>query len=126
MNVEKTVKKIVTEDMLAVNVDSGSLKVLGTPVVAALFENAAMLLAGEYLEEGSTTVGCSITVNHVAPTPLGGTVTATAKLVKHEGRFFDFELKAEDEGGVIADGVHQRVAVFADKFQQKADGKLAK
>ena len=36
---EFTLKKTVEESMLAVNVGSGTLKVLATPVLAALFEN---------------------------------------------------------------------------------------
>ena len=34
------IEKVVTEDMLAVNVGSGSLRVLATPTVVALMEEA--------------------------------------------------------------------------------------
>ena len=47
MNTQKTITKTVTEDMLAVSVGSGTLKVLGTPVLAQLYENIAMQLAAE-------------------------------------------------------------------------------
>lgn len=119
-----TITKTVTEDMLAVNVGSGSLRVLATPTLAALFENASMNLAAKYLDEGSTTVGCSITVNHNAPSPLGAEITVTAVLTKHEGRFFDFSLTASDNKGEVATGVHQRVSVFSNRFQEKANSKL--
>lgn len=119
------VKKIVQEPMLALNIGSGTLRVLATPVVAALFENAAMQLAATYLTNGETTVGSSINVEHVAPTPLGGTVTVTAHLTAHEGRFFTFELLATDERGTIAKGVHQRVTVISARFQQKAEERQA-
>ena len=69
MNVEKTVKKIVTEDMLAVNVGSGSLKVLGTPVVAALF---AVMVADL---DGAETVG---TVGEAARVALAAVPPARA------------------------------------------------
>ena len=45
MNTQKTITKTVTEDMLAVFVGSVTLQVLGTPVLAQLYENAAMQLA---------------------------------------------------------------------------------
>lgn len=118
---EINVKKIVQESMLAVNIGSGTLRVLATPVVAALFENAALQLAATYLTNAETTVGSSITVEHLAPTPLGGTVTVTAHLKAHEGRFFSFELLATDAKGIIAKGVHQRVTVMSARFQQKAE-----
>ena len=40
-----TITKVVTEDMSAFNVGSGSLRVLATPMVVALMENAASKLA---------------------------------------------------------------------------------
>ena len=121
--VSKTLTQTVTEDMLAVRVGSGTLRVLGTPVLARLYEQAAQLLAGTYCEAGTTTVGCSLSLSHDAPTPLGMEFTVTATLVKHEGRIFEFDLEATDAKGVISRGKHTRAAVFSDKFQAKADAK---
>ena len=118
-----TLKKIVEESMLAVTVGSGTLKVLATPVLAALFEHAALQLAAGYLTEGQTTVGVALNVEHQAPTPLGATVTVTAKLLAHTGRNFEFSLAASDGAGVIATGSHRRVAVAAVRFQEKAEGR---
>lgn len=112
-------KKKVTEEMLAVNVGSGTLPVLATPVVAALCEHAAMLIADEFLQEGETTVGSSITVAHTAPTALGAEVTVTAKLIGHEGRFFNYKIKVADAHGEVANGTHKRVAVGVDRFMSK-------
>ncbi|MCH3973045.1 MAG: thioesterase family protein [Oscillospiraceae bacterium] len=116
-------KKEVTEDMLAVNVGSGSLRVLATPTICALFENASAQLAQRYLTPDKTSVGCSLSIEHTAPTPIGMTVTVTAELVEQEGRTFHFHLTAEDETGVCATGEHIRVAVGSRRFQQKADDK---
>lgn len=113
----------VTEEMLAVNIGSGSMRVLATPTVCALFEKAAAQLAKQFLPEDQTTVGCSISVEHTAPTPLGMQVTITAEMTAHEGRNFSFELMAEDEAGVCASGTHSRVVVSSEHFQQKADAK---
>ena len=64
MNMQKTITKTVTEDMLAVSVGSGTLKVLGTPVLAQLYENIAMQLAAEYCDNEFTTVGCFLSLSH--------------------------------------------------------------
>lgn len=124
--VSKTICKTVTEDMLAVEVGSGTLRVLGTPVLAALYENAAMLLAGDYCEAGMTTVGTSLSLSHDAPTPLGMEFSVTARLSRQEGRHFEFSLEARDTTGIISQGTHTRVAVAAERFQAKADGKHPK
>ncbi len=120
---QKVLHVEVTEDMLACNVGSGLLRVLATPTLCALFEQAASQLAQTLVDEGQTTVGASLQIDHLAPTPLGGHVTVTAELVKHEGRKFAFNLHAEDAAGEIAKGTHSRVAVGSERFQEKADAR---
>ena len=114
----------VTEDKLAVNVGSGSLRVLATPSVIAMMENTAAELAAAELADGITTVGTAISVEHTAPTPFGAEVTARAVLKNSDGRTFEFAVELCDRGGVVARGTHTRVSVKAEKFQKKADGKF--
>lgn len=113
----------VTEEMLAVNVGSGSVRVLATPMVAAFFEGTAAALAQTDLEDIYTTVGSKIIVEHLNPTPLGGKVTVTAELTETEGRFFRFRLEAFDEAGLIATGTHERVSVKKESFAAKAEAR---
>ena len=111
----------VTPNLLADRVGSGSLPVLATPALAAFFERTAAQLASAYLSEGETTVGSKIAVEHLAPTPSGGRVTATATLAERDGRLFRFTLEARDESGVIATGTHERVSVLSERFLRKAE-----
>ena len=116
---------LVGEENLACSMGSGSLRVLATPAVVALMENAAASLAQEVLgDDALTTVGTMISIEHTSPTPLGAEVTATATLLEQDGRIFRFEVTACDKKGEIARGTHTRVSVKAEKFQQKADGKF--
>ena len=116
---------LVGEENLACSMGSGSLRVLATPAVVALMENAAASLAQEVLgNDALTTVGTMISIEHVSPTPVGAEVTATATLLEQDGRTFRFEVTASDKKGEIARGTHTRVSVKAEKFQQKADGKF--
>lgn len=119
-----TKSAIVTEDMLACNVGSGSLKVLATPTVAALMESAACELAQKGLEDIFTTVGTQISIEHTSPTPLGAEISATAVLEKVDGRMFYFKVYAEDKKGEIAKGTHTRVSVKSESFQKKAEEKF--
>ncbi len=119
-----TKKLTVGRENLASSVGSGSLDVLATPAVAALMEGAAAQLAQNILDNPAlTTVGTKLCVEHTSPSPLGAEVEAEARLVKTDGRFFEFELFARDNAGEIARGTHTRVSVKAEKFQQKADCK---
>ena len=118
------IEKTVTEDMLAVSVGSGSLRVLATPVVAAMMEEASAKLAQAMVSEDMTTVGVSLEIKHLSPSPLGAVIRAESILTSHQGRSFEFEVKAFDNIGEIAIGTHSRVAVFSEKFQKKADSKF--
>lgn len=119
-----SVTKIVTEDMLAVNVGSGDARVFSTPMLAALIENAAMNCVIDYLDDNESTVGTYIAINHISATPCGCEVTANAVVKSVNGKEITFEVSAFDKCGEIANGEHKRFAVNAQKFQNKADAKL--
>lgn len=109
----------VEEKHLACNVGSGDLRVLGTPVMMALMENAAMLAVKDELEEGQSTVGGHIASSHLKPTGIGHTITATAELIEADGRKLKFKVSAADENGVIGEGEHLRFIIDAEKFMKK-------
>ena len=118
------IEKVVTEDMLAVNVGSGSLRVLATPTVVALMEEASTKLADTFLDEGLTTVGTMVEIQHISPSPFGAKIKVESKLISNDGRSFKFEVTAYDNAGMIANGTHNRVSVKSEKFQKKADEKF--
>ncbi len=118
------IEKVVTEDMLAVNVGSGSLRVLATPTVVALMEEASTKLADTFLDEGLTTVGTMVEIQHISPSPIGAKIKVESKLISNDGRSFKFEVTAYDNTGMIANGTHNRVSVKSEKFQKKADEKF--
>lgn len=109
----------VEEKHLACNVGSGDLRVLATPMMMALMENAAMLAVKDELEEGQSTVGGHISSSHLKPTGIGHTITATAELIEVDGRKLKFKVSAADENGVIGEGEHLRFIIDAEKFMKK-------
>ncbi len=114
----------VLSQHLACEVGSGSVDVFATPAVAALMEGAAADLAQSLLEEPFTTVGTKLSLEHLAPTPLGAQVTATATLDAADGRVYRFSVQAHDNAGLIAKGTHERVSVKRDSFADKARARL--
>ena len=110
---------VVEERHLACNVGSGDLRVLATPVMLTLMENAAMLCVADELDAESTTVGGHIAASHIKPTGIGHTVTATAVLTAVEGRKLTFAVAATDEEGVLGEGEHIRFVVGRERFMSK-------
>ncbi len=112
--------------MTARNMASGTLDVFATPSMIALIEETAWKSVAQELEEGMGTVGISLNVEHVAPTPVGMKVRCETELVKVDGRKLDFKVEVYDECDLIGKGTHSRFIVKNDKFQIKANGKLGK
>jgi predicted thioesterase len=116
---------VVGEEHTAAAFGAGGVRVLGTPVMIGLMENAAWRLVQPELDEGETTVGTLVNIQHLAATPLGDQVTATAELIDIAGRRLIFHVTARDARQVIGEGTHARARVLLDRFLarvgQKAD-----
>ena len=113
----------VTDEMTAKRIGSAGSQILSTPNMVALMEAAALELAKSYLEEGQTTVGAEIHCRHLAPTPVGMKVTATAKLRSIERRKMWFDIEVNDEKGKCGEGSHLRIMVNSKAMSDKAASK---
>jgi len=116
-----TASRIVTEQLTAKYVGSGSLDVFATPMMIALMEEAACECIASELTEGSTSVGTHINVTHVVASPLGVNITATAEVTAVDGRKVLFNVVAHDETSEIGNGTHERFIIDAEKFMKKLE-----
>jgi fluoroacetyl-CoA thioesterase len=94
--------------------------VLATARMIALMEVAAARVLQPLLEPGELSVGVIVNVSHLAPTPLGAEVTATARYTRREGKLFHFEVSAADSGGEVGRGSHKRAIVSSEQLQSVA------
>ena len=113
----------VTETSTAKTVGSGSLDVFATPSMIALMEKASCVAIQSFLDEGATTVGTMINVEHLSATPIGCEITVESVVIAVEGRKISFEVKAFDNEGIIGKGTHDRFLVDAERFMIKANAK---
>lgn len=109
----------VTAEVTAEYIGSGDLAVLATPAMCALMENAAMMAVAPQMEEGQTTVGTALNIEHLRATKVGEVVTATAVLTEVNGRELKFNIAARDAIGIIGEGTHTRFIVNREKFMAK-------
>ena len=115
---------IVTDDMSAISMHSGGLKVYATPSMIALMEEAALECVADHVGEGNGTVGTSLNVQHIAPTPIGMKVHAIATVTAIDGRKITFSVEAYDETEKIGFGTHERFIIDNARFQSKCDKKI--
>jgi fluoroacetyl-CoA thioesterase len=116
---------VVGEEHTAPRVGSGAIHVLATPVMINLIEAAALAAVEKLLPPGHQSLGTVLNVRHIAATPVGMRVTASATVEKIEGRTVFFRVEARDEREPIGDGTHERVVVNVEKFDQRVKRKLA-
>ena len=117
-----TVEMVVTEHDTAPAFQSGDVPVLATGRVVGLAESATVLALENCLEEGTTTVGYRVQLDHLAPTAVGSDVKAEALLEAVQGRRLTFRVSVTDERGLVAAGKITRVVVERGRFLEKAAG----
>jgi fluoroacetyl-CoA thioesterase len=94
--------------------------VFATARMVALMELAAARVLAPLLQEGQLSVGVHVDVAHTAATPAGERVTAEARFLGMEGKFYRFEVIAKDSGGEIGRGMHQRAVIDGRRLVQGA------
>jgi predicted thioesterase len=121
-----TATLVVAEEHTAPRVGSGRVHVLATPVMINLIEAAALEAVERLLPPGHQSLGTVLNVRHIAATPVGMRVTASAEVLAIEGRTIRFRVEARDEKELIGDGTHERVVVNVAKFDLRVQRKLGR
>lgn len=120
-----TASKVVTANITAKTLGSGSLEVFGTPAMVALMEEAACHAVAAELGASQTTVGTNVDIVHLKCTPLGMGVRAEATVTAVKGNFMTFDVVAYDDKEKIGQGTHQRAIVSTSKFFEACANKGA-
>jgi predicted thioesterase len=110
----------------APHVGSGKIGVLATPIMVNLMEAAALQAVERFMPPGYQTVGTHLDVRHFAATPVGLRVRARAELVRIDGRVLTFRIDADDERERLGEGVHERLIINVERFDQRMQKKLGK
>ena len=118
--------KFVVEEKHVIDfANDGMPAVLSTPNLIGLLERTAREALQPFLEPNERTVGIEIDIRHLAPTPLGQTVTCTARVIQAEGLSVTLQIEARDEHEMIARGVHKRAVVRVESFARRVARKAA-
>jgi fluoroacetyl-CoA thioesterase len=103
--------------------EGGMPAVLSTPNLIGLLERTARLAIAPLLDANERTVGIEIELRHIAPTPVGQTVTCTARVIHVDGREISFHLEARDAHEIIARGSHRRAVIRVQSFARRVQAK---
>ena len=123
MMLEKGIKghgeELVTMELTASHIGSGTLRVLATPMMIALMEKTSRISVKPYLEEGEETVGIHVNVSHVASTPIGKKVWCDTELIEIDRRRLVFKVAVYNDNGLVGEGTHERFVIDVARFKAK-------
>ncbi|MFN2242048.1 MAG: thioesterase family protein [Anaerolineae bacterium] len=123
------VRLVVAEEHTAQHLGSGAVKVLATPQMVLLMERAGVAAVDHLLPEGHRTVGAHLNIRHLAPTPVGFEVQATARLIEIDGRHLTFRVEVREEPfaeeQLVGEGIHQRAIIDVSRFGERVARKVA-
>jgi fluoroacetyl-CoA thioesterase len=108
----------VGEQDTAAALGSGDLPVLGTPRLLAWCEAATCAAVAPALTAEQSSVGTRVTLDHLAASPVGATLTVLATVVHVDGRLVRLEVVASHRADekVVGHGEVTRVVVDRDRF----------
>ncbi|WP_240917575.1 thioesterase family protein [Phycicoccus sp. HDW14] len=90
---------------------------LGTPRLLAWAEAATVAALEGALDEGATSVGTRVVLEHLAASAVADVVTVRAELARVDGRRLAFDVVATTpDGSVVGRGTVGRVVVDAGRF----------
>ena len=112
-------EELVTMELTASHIGSGTVRVLATPMMIALMEKTSRISVKPYLEEGEETVGIHVNVSHVASTPIGKKVWCDTELIDIDRRRLVFKVAVYNDNGLVGEGTHERFVIDVARFKAK-------
>jgi len=115
----------VEEWMTAEQAGNKGVDVLSTPMLLQLIEDAAVQCLAPVLETDEVSLGASVDLTHLAPTPVGFIIRTEVEVIAIDGRRVNFAFSSFDEREKIAEGMHERYIIDKTRFRKNLDEKRA-
>ena len=117
----------VTKNMLAQTTGCADIAVLSTSMLINTIETlCSKMLKENLLDENLTSVGATINVKHISPTPDGMSIKAKATVLSVDRNKVIFKAEVWDQNDLICTGIHNRIIVDREEFENQAKNKLRK
>ena len=114
--------RVVTENLVSFR-RPGMPPVFATPWLLDVMETAAYEAIRPHLDPGEASVGVGVDFKHLAPTPVGDTIVATARITEVKGKLIRLDFEARDSHELVARGKHVRAVVERKLFDERVKKK---
>ena len=120
-----TTKSLTVDESRVIGFMGKEGAVYATPRMVSDVEYTCRDLLLEHLDPGEDSVGAHVSIDHLAPTPIGMSVTVEVRIAEVDRRkvVFDFSVKDIEE---VGRGRHVRFVVDTAKSRERIAAKRAK
>jgi predicted thioesterase len=126
LGTEATRQVVVSFELTVAHAYPGLPAVYASPQMIMLMEMACADAIASLLPDGYVSVGAHVDVKHLAATPVGMTVTASARVIEVSERTVRFAVSAHDGIDLIGEGFHVRAPVALNRFVEGVTRKVAR
>jgi predicted thioesterase len=119
-------KKLEVDESRVIGFMGKEGAVYATPRMVSDVEYTCRDMLLEHLEPGEDSVGAHVSVDHLAPTPMGLQVTVEVRIVEIDRRKVTWEFSVKDPIEEVGRGRHVRFVVETAKTRERLAAKRAK
>lgn len=102
------------------------MRVYSTPAMVSDTEYACFRLLDEHLEEGESSVGIHVAMDHVGATPIGEAVRIHVEVEAVDGRRVSFRAEVRDAVETVGRGAHTRFVIDRARHAERLADKRAR
>jgi predicted thioesterase len=119
-------KKLEVDESRVIGFMGKEGAVYATPRMVSDVEYTCRDMLLEHLEPGEDSVGAHVSIDHLAPTPMGLQVTVEVRIVEIDRRKVTWEFSVKDPIEEVGRGRHVRFVVETAKTRERLAAKRAK
>ena len=102
------------------------MRLYSTPSMVGDVEYASLRLIQEHLDEGESSVGIHVAIDHLGATPLGQAVEVEVRVAGVDGRKVSIEAEVRDALEVVGRGIHVRFVIEVARHRERLTAKARK
>jgi predicted thioesterase len=122
----ETAKTVAVDEARCIGFMGKDGMVYATPRMVSDVEYACRDFLLEHLDAGEDSVGAHVSIDHLAATPLGLSVSISVKVAELDRRKVTFEFSVRDPIEQVGRGKHVRFVVDTAKTRERLAAKRAK
>ena len=116
-------ERILVESDRSIAFMGEAARVYSTPSMVSDVEYACLRLIQKHLGEQQSSVGMHVSVDHMAPTPLGCEVEVSVTVSAVDGRKVTLDARVRDAVELVGTGVHVRYVIDVPRQVRRIEEK---